>query len=166
MRYGLYLGVAMGIVSIVTVATGQVQNGLLGSLPYVLLLAAVIGICFRQRKIQGGLSLGEGFKSGLLVSVVGGGISSIISSAHMAIDPGAKETFLELQRQALLENPQITPEIADQSMSITENMLQPYIAIPVSILVFAIMGAIVSVIVAAIMKKDAAPVAEMDEIGA
>lgn len=166
LRWGLILGVASAAYSVVLDLTGQIGNQVLGYVGMLFTLGAVI-LAIRQfkRLNLGFVTLGQGFRTGFFTAVIGGTISSVLGAIYLLVDPGVKTRLFEATRLALEEqaanNPQITDEFIEMQMGIMENMMAPYISIPLGILGSAFLGAIIAVIVAAIMRKDGQP-AESD----
>lgn len=108
-----------------------------------------------KNKINGGyISFGESLKAGVAVSIVSSLISSIGTSLIYLLVPDSKEQILEQTKISLATQPNMTAEAMKMALNMTEVFMRPYILIPFSILVSAIMGLIFSLIIGAIVKKE------------
>lgn len=124
-----------------------------------------------KNKINGGyITFGESLKAGVATSVISGLISSIGSSLIYLLIPDAKEQILEQTRVSLAVQPNMTAESLKMAVEMTEVFMRPYILIPFSILISAIIGLIFSLIIGAIVKKenpygDFSPSQELNNVG-
>ncbi|TAE52866.1 MAG: DUF4199 domain-containing protein [Bacteroidetes bacterium] len=165
-KWGLYLGAASALFGIIITVAKLYTNQ---AISFVAILISIVGVVLALREYKasngGFMSLGQGFQTGLAASVIAGIISSVVSALHYMIVPDLKDEVLNVTIAELEKNPQMTQDIIDQTVKISETMMQPFVSIPVGILGSLLMGALISVIVAAIMKKDGAPAAGIEDIG-
>jgi Protein of unknown function (DUF4199) len=108
-----------------------------------------------KNKLNGGyISFGQCLKGGVSTMVLAALVSSVITSIFYLIIPKAKEQILEQTKISLASQPGMTSEQMKMSLEFTEIFLRPYALIPISIIMYAIIGLIISLIVGAIIKKD------------
>lgn len=160
-------GVAFGAIMILEFVIGYTmglnaqENGGVGIvinllnflvLPFIFIMLACNSY---KNKFNGGfISFGQCIKAGVVVCVIAALVFSVINAIIYMIVPSIKEDILEQTKIAMAESPGMTSEALEMSMSVTETMMQPYISIPVTILIYAFVGLIISLIVGAIVKKD------------
>ena len=102
------------------------------------------------------LNLGEAFKVGLAIALIGGILSAIYSYIHYKL---IYPEFITMQKetaynQIVLSNPTMSPEQISQTMSITELFLTPGFFSLSAILGSLIFGLIVSLILGLVLKND------------
>ena len=135
----MMVGVIMGIL-----------NNLI--LPFIFILLACNNF---KNKINGGyISFGQSLKAGVSVSIIAALISSVITSIIYVVAPEVKAQILEQTKISMAAQPGMTSEGMDAAIKMSEVFMAPYIAIPVTVLIFAFVGLIISLIVGAIVKKD------------
>ena len=156
LKYGLYTGLAVAAYSILLYSTNLINNSFLPMLTYVLSIGGVV-LAMREYKgqNQGFMPFNKGFGLGFLTSFVGSIVSIIISTVYTSfINTNAIPSILDYQRMKLEENPQMTEEMIDMAMGMTEKMIHPPLSLLVGLVGGAIGAALIGVILAAIMKKD------------
>lgn len=135
----------------------------------VMIVAAVLCMKEYKRLNHDSMTLGQGFKTGLLMFAISGLVGSIFNFVYYKwIDPGLSDRMIQAQLSQMENNPGMNEE----AMEFMEGFLEFFLS-PGSLLIFGIitslaMGALVSVIVAAILKKDSAVGFQenvIDEIG-
>lgn len=121
-------------------------------LPVVFILLACNNY---KNKINGGyITFGQSLKAGVATSLMAGLISSVGTSLIYMLIPDSKEQILEQTKISLAAQPNMTAEAMKVALTMTETFMKPYLLIPVSLLMSAIMGLIFSLIVGAIVKKE------------
>lgn len=121
-------------------------------LPIVFILLACNNY---KNKLNGGyITFGQSIKAGVSVSVVAALVFSVFNSLFYIIIPESKAQIIEQTRIAYAKSPGMTAETLKQTMKMTELFMEPYLSIPFTIFMFAIVGLIMSLIVGAIVKKD------------
>lgn len=121
-------------------------------LPFIFIMMACNHF---KNKLNGGyITFGQSIKAGVVVCVIAALVFSVVTAIIYIVVPSIKEDILEQQRVAIAQSPGMTSEALEMSMGMAETMMQPYIAIPVTILMYAFIGLIISLIVGAIVKKD------------
>jgi len=69
------------------------------------------------------------------------------------ISPESMEHGLEIARQKLMENPNMTEEIIEQSLAMQKKFQSPTFLIPIMLIVSLFIGFVISLIASLIMKK-------------
>ncbi|MEZ4824810.1 MAG: DUF4199 domain-containing protein [Bacteroidia bacterium] len=156
LKYGPIIGVATAAYGIMLIATNLFTNSALSFVSWIISIGGLV-LAFREYKSlnQGFMPFNTGFKLGFLTSFIASVVSVIISQVYTSlIAPESVEKVLDYTRMQLEENPAMTEEVIDMTMSWTSKMMEPFIAIPVGLVTGAIGAAIMAVILAAIMKKE------------
>lgn len=161
--YGIIYGSIILLEFVISYALGlnSAENKsigiLMGLLNYLILPLLFIFLACNnyKNKINGGyITFGESLKAGVSVSVISALISSIGTSLIYLLVPDSKSQILEQTKISLASQPTMTAEGLKMALEMTEVFMRPYILIPFSILVSAIMGLIFSLIIGAIVKKE------------
>ncbi len=162
LKYGLLTGLAMIILYMIMNLSGLAFSanrgvGLFNSFATLFLIPCIgIVLAIKDFKSQnsGFMSYGQGLGLGSLVGGVTGAVSSAFTTLYNAfIDPTAITRTLDIQRQAL-EDQNMDDAQIDQALAITEKMLAPSVAIPLTILMLIFFCFIYSLVISAIMKKE------------
>lgn len=162
LKYGLLTGLALIILYMIMNLSGLAFTanrgiGVINSMATLLIIPSMgIVLAMKDFKSQndGYMSYGQGLGLGSLVGGVTGAISSAFTTLYNAfIDPTAIPRTLDIQRQAM-EDQNMDDSQIDQAISMTEKMLAPSVAIPVTILMLIFLCFIYSLVIAAIMKKE------------
>ncbi len=158
LNYGLILGLIMIVIGVVTYVTGIALE--LKQWPqyvYYIIFAVTIIYAISQYKKSNAnlLSLGEALKIGVIIGV----ISALIYAAYIilfnyVIDPEFMDLIMEATKDKMLENPNMTEEIADQSMAMMEKFMNPFVGSAMWIALSALFGLIYSLIGGLVMKKE------------
>ncbi|MEZ4792993.1 MAG: DUF4199 domain-containing protein [Gelidibacter sp.] len=158
MNYGVILGVVFILINVIMYVTGMALEG--KQWPqylYYLIFPATIIYAISQFKSKNAnfLSLGEGIKIGVIIGVISAIVFIIYSLIfNYFIDPGFMDQVMEVTRDKLLENPNLTEEIVDQQMKMVKMFMNPFIGSAFWIAMSAIFGLIYGLIAGAIMKKE------------
>lgn len=138
--------------------TGQFSNQALSWLSVVISVTITILAMREYRTLNGGfMSFGEGVGLGALVSVIGGLISITYNQIYTSfIDTTIRQQMLDNAREQL-ESRGMTDEQIDQAMEFTEKLQSPGLQFLVGIFVAVLFGVIISLIVAAFMRRKKPP---------
>lgn len=161
-NYGVMYGIVSVVLVLVQYAMGDFTVNTQDQSWAMTGLSIALGILFpvlamvKIKKSQGGyISFGEGFKSGFTVYI----ISAIFVAAWMLIytlvlEPGYQEALLDQTYSQMIEsNPNMTDDQIEMGIGWTEKFTSPWILALWTIVGTALMGAIVSLILAAIVQK-------------
>jgi energy-converting hydrogenase Eha subunit A len=165
LQYALLFGVIMilefiiGYVMNIDPQTNKVFGVVISVLNYLILPFILIYLACNHYKMNlnsGFISFGQCLKIGVSLCVVAGLIYALFSAAFAMVFPEYfDEIFRKMQSVMLKDNPQLTQEQMDMSISMMKKFSSPVFAIPLTVVMFAFIGLIHSLIVGAIVKKDA-----------
>lgn len=154
--WGLIIGFAGVIYSVILYMTGQALNqslGLAGMLISLVLL--FVGTrSFRDSVRDGVLPFGPAFSFGLVAMIVSSVIGVIYSYLlWTVIDPDLITRMQDLQMEKMLEKG-IPEEALDQAMTVASKFMKPGVMVITGLLTAVFLGAILAIIIAAIVKRD------------
>ena len=156
LNYGVILGVLMIAIGVVTYVTGMALEGQQWpNIIYYIAFPVVIMYAISQYKKANAntLSLGDAIKVGLSIAVISAIVYLIYGLLfNYVIDPEFMGQMMEVQRDKLLENPNMTPEAVEQSMKMMEMMFNPFIGSAFWVAMSAFFGLIYSLIGGLVMK--------------
>lgn len=158
LKWGLILGVAQIIYSIIIFVSDNFGNRALGSVAYVLIIIGIV-LAMRDFRTQNGgyMTYGEGLSTGTLTATISGLLSSLFSVFYMTfIDTGIMERVLDQAREQMEAQGNLSDEKIDQAMEITQKFQSPGILFAFGVLGAAFMGLIFSLIIAAFMRRNKA----------
>lgn len=156
LKYAIITAVAMFIFSIIMYITGMYLNSSMNWLSYVIMLAGLVfAVKDRRDKDLGGfISFGEGFKTGFIFCIITGAIGIVFSLIMMNFI--APDMIDEILKKA--ETDMINKGLPDSQIQIamewTRKFTSPMWIAIWSLVGSAFIGSILSLIVAAIFKKD------------
>ena len=163
----LQFGIFFGIIMILEFVIGYVINidpttdksfGLtINLLNFFVLpfLFIFLGCSNFKKQNLGYISISECLKVGVSICVLAAIISGVFSAAFNFFIP---EYFEEIMKKAKLvmirDNPKLTSDQLEMGISMMKKFANPLIAIPFTIVIYALLGLIFSLIVGLIVKKD------------
>ncbi|MCF2875647.1 MULTISPECIES: DUF4199 domain-containing protein [unclassified Tenacibaculum] len=156
LNYGLYLGIAGVFIHLIFYATGNLislgwLSGIIGFIAMIILI--ILGIKKFKADNGGFLTFGQAVKVGVGIAVISGIISTIYTLIFTnVIDPTIQEQALEIQRQAWIDAGYNEDQM-EASEAMMQKMQSPMITVPLSIVISAFFGFVISAIGGAIMKK-------------
>jgi len=155
---GLYLGAALIVYSLILFLLGLPRDNWLQYLSYLLMIVGVVLAIkqWRDKYNNGFLSYGQAFSNGFLTLLFAGILTSIyIFLFFQFIAPGEVAKMAEMAEEKMLEqNPNITDDELAIAMKWTTMMMKPWLMALWGLLGTAIVGLIISSIVAIFMKKE------------
>jgi hypothetical protein len=155
LKYGALTGVAVIVYSTAINLMGQNQNKALAALSFLILMAGIIWALKDYREQNAGfISYGEGLGTGTLVAAIVGLLAAFFSMFYLEfIDNTILQQSLDKAR-ADLEARGMDDAQIDQAMSISQKFMSPGIMFLMGIFSYLITGFIISLIVAAVMRKE------------
>jgi hypothetical protein len=156
LKYAIITALAMFIFSIVLYITNMYLNQGLNWLSWVIMLAGLIFAVKdrRDKDLAGFISFGEAFKTGFIFCLLTGAIGAVFSFIKMNFI--APDMLGEILKKA--ETDMINKGLPDDQIKIamgwTRRFTTPLMIAVFSVVGSAFFGAILSLIVAAIFKKD------------
>ena len=158
MNYGLMLGLVMIVINVLMYVTGMTLEGKQWpQFLYYLIFPVTIFYAVNQFKKKNGnvLSLGQAIKTGLIIAIISALVFSLYSLIfHYVIDPDFVSKVMEVTREKMMENPNMTEEQVDQSMAFAEKFMNPFLGVTFWIGASLIFGLIYSLIAGLIMKNE------------
>ncbi|WP_299526230.1 DUF4199 domain-containing protein [Winogradskyella sp.] len=129
LNYGIILGVIMLAISVTMYVTGMALEGVQWPvfIYYVLFPIIIIyGISQFKKTNANTLSLGDGLKVGLAIAIISALVYVVwIFVFNYAIDPEFTAQSMEVVREKMLENPNMTEEQVEQSIKWAEMFSSP-----------------------------------------
>lgn len=154
MMYGLYLGIAITLFSVILYVAGQTANK---SLSYITFLLYAIGIIvaqinYRNKELNGTISYGQAVGIGVAMMLFAGIISALYTIIIFKIDPGLIDQIKTMQEEAMLKQG-LSQDQVDAGMSMASKMMTPgFIAIS-GLIVSVLFGTIISLVTSIFTKK-------------
>ena len=155
LKYGLVGGLFVVLYTTILMVMDMSTNKLFGALTYLILLA-ILFVAMKQFKKEnfGYMSFGQGLGIGTLVSAIIGIVSGVFVVIYTTfIDPDHFNKIFEEQRMELEDRGMSDAQI-DTALSIGQSLQGPFMTIVMSIVGYAFIGFLVSLIISAIMKKN------------
>lgn len=158
MNYGLALGLVMTAIGVLMYVTGMALEGVQWpQYLYYLIFPIVIYMAISKYKASNGatLSLGEAIKVGLTVSMISALIYGIYTLVfNYVIDPEFLGQVMDVAREKMMENQEMSPEQLDQTMEWMEKFSNPALGVAFWVALSAFFGLIYSLIFGLIMKSE------------
>ncbi|MCX7987128.1 MAG: DUF4199 domain-containing protein [Bacteroidales bacterium] len=158
-NYGLITGLILVAYTLLLYITGQLMNKGLGYISLVILAACLYIFTKQYRdKINGGtLTYGQGFSVGVLTGIFAGILSAFFSLIlYMYIDPSLVDKQLSIAEQDMLSRG-MSEEQVEMAINMTKKWMTPGMMFLSGILSMAFLSALISLITAAILKKNPSP---------
>ncbi len=159
LKYGLFVGLGLVILYLIIQLAGLGANTSAGSINAVLsFVILIIGIVYAIKEFRGlkdgYMSYGQGLGLGSLTSAVAGLISGIFTSIYVGfIDDSSLKQAMDQARLDLEEKGMDDAQI-DQAIEVASRFQTPGFLLAYSVIMMLIVGFILSLIIAAIMKKE------------
>lgn len=166
MLYGLYIGIALIILSLIFYVTDLYTQSWVGYFSYAVVLAGVIfaSISYRDKYLNGTITYGKSVGVGFLSGLFGGLLAAIYTLVFMNI-MGEEyiQTLMDIAEEKMLSSqPDMSDDEIDMAMNMTKKMMTPAW---VSVMVFLANGffALVFALIASIfIKKEEDTLAETE----
>ncbi len=156
MTWGAITGIALIIYTLILYLAGLTFNTALGYVSYIILIAGIImgTLAYRNKVLNGYISYGNAFLTGLLIVVFAAILSSFFSFILMRfIDPGLIEQLVSKTEEKL-----ISQGLNDEQIEIAVDRMRRMMASPFSVILgllgMIIVGAILALITSAFIKKE------------
>lgn len=156
-NYGIYLGLGSIIISLIIYAMGKTyeQNWIMGLISiFTIVVFIILGIKKFKEVNNGYLVLGQGLKTGIAIALIGA-IIGIIYTLIFAnfIEPNYMENMMEISRQKMLENPNLTEEQIDNAIEIQKKFSSPWMTATIGLLWSLFIGFITALIASLVMQR-------------
>lgn len=156
LKYGFYTSAAYVVVSLMLYILDLTAVTWLNYVIYlIMIIGMVLAMLNYRNKLNGGyIQFGDAFLTGLYVSIITALVMTLYGWIYMTyINPDAAEQALRLAEERLLQKG-FPDEVIEKQMSIARKMMNTPLAYIISIIWSIVIGAIVSLIAAAIVKKN------------
>jgi hypothetical protein len=158
LKWGLISGVIFMIWTTIINVAGLFTNQ---SIQWVSLVISIVLIVMAMREYRtldsGFMTFGEGVGLGTLLSVVSGLVSITYNLIYTNfIDPTIRQQMLDNAREQM-ENRGMADQQIEQAMEFTEKIQSPGLQFLVGILFAAIFGVLISLVVAAFLRRSRPP---------
>ena len=157
LNYGLILGFALILISVINYALGNAYNQgwKTAVISYLIMIVIIFMGIKKYKEANGGfLTLGQGLKTGVGIALIGGIISIIYTVIFMTvIEPDFIEKSMEITRQEMLENQNLTEEQIDAQLEISKKIASPVILAGAGLVWLTFLGFVFSFISALILQK-------------
>ena len=162
--YGVLFGVIMvlefvimyviGMKSLINSSFGIIVN----LLNYLILplFFIFLGCNHYKKEINNGfISFSECLKSGVSITVLAALIYAIFNVIFNFIFPNFINEMLDITKDKMLtDNPKMTAQELEMGLGMVKKFMNPFIVFPVTLVMYALIGLIYSLIVGAIVKND------------
>jgi hypothetical protein len=165
-KWGLITGMVYVIFSLISNMMGIQQGGSGGGIGILIYLLQWGGTFFtiylgikeiRDSELGGYISVGQSFRKGMGIALIGGVISGIFTLVYMNfIDPEMSDRILE-GAEDQWEQANMPEEQREMSRKVTGYFLNPFIMAPFVIVWITLGGMIKSLIAGSILKKEEPP---------
>jgi hypothetical protein len=155
LKYGVLGSVVIMVYSTILNVSGLAQNKVLSSLSFVLMLVAIVlAMKDFKEKNSGFMTYGEGLGLGSLTSAVMGLLTSAFTMFYIQfIDNTLLAQGLDQVREDMEKRGMDDSQI-DQAMELSQKFMSPGVVFVMGVFGYVVMGFIVSLIIAAIMRKE------------
>ncbi|MCX6271774.1 MAG: DUF4199 domain-containing protein [Bacteroidetes bacterium] len=161
LNYGAILGAIVVLYSLLLYGLDAMMNQALGYISFILLLGGIIyGIKqYRDKLNNGFISFGTGFKTGFFMIIVSGLIGSVYTFLFFQFfDPGMIQQMLKHSEEQLVHKyPNMDDAQIQQMLKYSAMFMKPWSMAIFGFFMNVIVGGILSLIVAAVMKKEENP---------
>lgn len=157
-NYGIILGLILVIIYALMYATNMLIEGTQWPMVlfYIIFPAFIIYTINQFKKINKDLlTLSEALKVGVATAIISGLVYAVFSMLlFYIIDTELMDKMMEVAKEKLYENPQMTSEMVEKSMEMAKRFSGPIFGSAIWIALSALFGLIYSLIGGVIMKKE------------
>ncbi len=156
LTYGLYIGVALIVLSLIFYLLDLHTEKWTSYLSYVILLLGILlaQMHYRDKHLDGYITFGQSFSVGFLTGLFASIIAAIFSFFFISyLGEDYVETLLEKTMVELEANPDLTDEQIEQSMSMVQKFMTPGIMTIFGLLSSTFVSLILALIAGAFTKK-------------
>lgn len=154
--WGAIIGLVSIVYSVILYMLNQTLNRTLGYFAFVILIAGLAFAMknYRDNVLDGVLPFGKAFGFGVLVVLVSALIGGIYGYLlYTVIDPDLVGKMMDMSTEQMLERG-LTEDQVEQALEVTKRFMTPVFIFISGFVVNLLMGGVLSLIIAAIFKKD------------
>lgn len=157
-NYGIILGLILVVIYALMYATNMLVEGVQWPMViyYIIFPTYIIYAISQYKKINNNfLTVSDALKVGVAAAVISGLVYAVFSIIlFYVIDTELMDKMMEATREKLYENPNMTSEMVETSMSMMEQFSGPLFGSAIWIALSALFGLIYSFIAGMVMKKE------------
>ena len=144
----------IGMKSLVNSSVGVIVN--IANYLVLPLIFIYLGCNHYKKDINNGfISFSECLKTGVSITVIAGLVYAIFSVIFNLIFPEFINEMLEISKEGMItQNPNITSQELEMGLSMVKKFMNPLIVLPVTLVMYSLIGLIYSLIIGAIVKND------------
>ncbi len=162
--YGLLFGVIMilefvimyviGMKSLVNTSVGTIVN--IANYLVLPLLFIYLGCTNYKKNINNGfISFSESLKTGVSITIIAGLTYAFFSVIFNFIFPDFINEMLDITKEQMIkQNPNITSKELEMGLGMVKKFMNPFIVFPVTLVMYALIGLIYSLIIGGIVKNE------------
>jgi hypothetical protein len=158
--YGLFTGIAyIGLALVMYIGDMDPKNPI-AYVGFVILIGGIYWgtVQYRNKSLNGYISYGQAFLTGLLIAVIATVISSVYTYAfYTFFDPAAHTKMVEMgiekARESMMDKG-MSDEQIESGLNISRSFMSPMAMALMSLLFNTLIGGVISLITAAIIKKE------------
>jgi hypothetical protein len=153
---GVYLGIALILLSVVLYVTGNPFSKMAQYLSYPIMIAGIIfGQIVYKKELGGTSTYGQAFGAGLLTMVFASVLSGIYTYVlYELIDPSLQEQLRLFTEEQIVSQGKVPEEQIDMAIKIASKFQKPAIMSVMAVFGGAIAGTIISLITSIFVKKN------------
>jgi hypothetical protein len=153
---GVYLGIALILLSVVFYVTGNTFSKVAQYSSYPIMIAGIIWGQITFKKELGGISTyGQAFAAGLLTMVFASIITSIYTYLlYTVIDPSLQEQMRIFTEEQMIAQGKVPEEQMEMALQMTAKFQTPPMLVILGLVGGTFIGAIISLITAIFIKKN------------
>ncbi len=153
---GIYLGIALILLSVVFYVTGNTFSKIAQYSSYPIMIAGIIWGQISYKNELGGFSTyGQAFTAGLLTMVFASILTSIYTYLlYTVIDPSLQEQMRIFTEEQMMAQGKVPEEQMEMALQMTAKFQTPIMLVVFSLFGGAFIGAIISLITAIFIKKN------------
>jgi len=154
--WGVIIGLVSIVYSVILYMLDQTLNRALGYAGLIILIAglAIAMKSYRDNVLDGILPFGKAFGFGMLIVLVSALIGGIYGYLlYTVIDPDLVGKLMDFQAEKMLEQG-LSEDQVEQTLEVTKRFISPAFIFVSGLIMNLLMGAVLSLIIAAIFKKE------------
>jgi hypothetical protein len=152
---GIIITLILIVFGLIIYFTGQINNKVIGSIQYIFVVAGIIWACISYaNQVNGNVTFGNVFAHGFKTTTVVIALMCVYTFLSFKfIFPEIQDKIIEQARENMESQSKMSDEQVSQALEMTRKFFIPF-ALGGIIIMFAIIGAISSLIGAAVAKKN------------
>ena len=152
---GLIISLILIFIGLIIYFTGQMENKALSYIQYVVFLGGIIWSCISfAKQMKGNVTFGNVFAHGFKTTAFIAALMAVYTFISVKfLFPDIVDKSIEIARKQMAENKDLSEDQIEQAIKMTREFFVPF-AVGGLLLMFAIFGAIASLVGAAVAKKN------------